>query len=342
MVGIMFSLCAVVVLIALPWAGVSGANLRTLFGVFIPYLAVAMFLVGMVVKVLGWAKSPVPFRIPTTAGQQKSLPMFKHNKLDNPYTGWQAFGRMVVEVFAFRSLFRNISLDYRTEGSRILYGSSKWLWLGAIAFHYAFLTVLIRHLRFFTEPVPGWLLGLESLDGFLQIGLPGVLISGFVLFLAAGFLFSRRLWTPTVRYISLANDYFPLFLIMAIAGSGLLMRYLIKTDIVGVKEMTMGLVTFKPVVVDTVGAIFYVHVFLVSVLFAYFPFSKLAHLGGVFMSPTRNLANNSRAVRHVNPWNYPVEFHTYEHYEDDFREKMVEAGIPVDKPLEAKPSEDKE
>jgi nitrate reductase gamma subunit len=67
------------------------------------------------------------------------------------------------------------------------------------------------------------------------------------------------------------------------------------------------------------------------VLFAYFPFSKLMHLGGVFLSPTRNLPNDSREARHINPWNYPVKVHTYEAYEDDFREKMIEAGLPVEK-----------
>jgi hypothetical protein len=55
------------------------------------------------------------------------------------------------------------------------------------------------------------------------------------------------------------------------------------------------------------------------------------HMGGIFLSPTRNMANYTRAVRHVNPWNYPVNVHTYEEYEDDFREKMIEAGLPVDK-----------
>jgi hypothetical protein len=44
---------------------------------------------------------------------------------------------------------------------------------------------------------------------------------------------------------------------------------------------------------------------------------------------------STRTYRHVNPWNYPVKVHTYEEYEDEFREKMVEAGLPVDKPLEA-------
>ena len=43
---------------------------------------------------------------------------------------------------------------------------------------------------------------------------------------------------------------------------------------------------------------------------------------------------SARARRHVNPWNYPVKVHTYEEYEDDFREKMVEAGLPVVKSLE--------
>ena len=77
--------------------------------------------------------------------------------------------------------------------------------------------------------------------------------------------------------------------------------------------------------------IFYLHLFLVSFLLAYFPMSKLVHMGGVFLSPTRNLANDSRMRRHVNPWNYPVKVHTYEEYEDEFREKMKAAGIPVDK-----------
>ena len=93
----------------------------------------------------------------------------------------------------------------------------------------------------------------------------------------------------------------------------------------------MGLITFSPVVPQTIGIIFYIHLFLVSALLAYFPMSKLMHMAGVFLSPTRNLANNNRAVRHVNPWNYPVKVHTYEEYEDEFRDKMKSVGIPVEK-----------
>jgi nitrate reductase gamma subunit len=179
--------------------------------------------------------------------------------------------------------------------------------------------------------VPFFLPLLESLDGFLQVGLPGVMISGIVLLAAVIYLFLRRIYIPQVRYISLASDFFPLFLIMGIAISGILMRYFIKADVIGVKELAMGMVTFHPTIPEGIGAIFYVHLFFVCVLLAYFPFSKLMHLGGIFLSPTRNLANNNRMRRHINPWNAPVKVHTYEEYEDEFREKMIEAGIPVEK-----------
>ena len=76
---------------------------------------------------------------------------------------------------------------------------------------------------------------------------------------------------------------------------------------------------------------FYLHLFLVCVLLAYFPFSKLMHMGGVFLSPTRNLRADSRAERHVNPWDYPVKVHPYDEYEDEFREKMKAAGVPVER-----------
>jgi len=102
-------------------------------------------------------------------------------------------------------------------------------------------------------------------------------------------------------------------------------------DIVGIKSILVGLATFHPTLPDGIGAIFFVHVAFVSTLLAYFPFSKLMHFGGVFLSPTRNLANNNRMVRHVNPWNYPVKVHTYEAYENEFRDIMKDAGIPVEK-----------
>jgi len=110
-----------------------------------------------------------------------------------------------------------------------------------------------------------------------------------------------------------------------------LVRHFFKVDLLRVKEWAMGLASLHPVVPTGIGISFFIHIFLVSALMAYFPFSKLMHMGGVFLSPTRNLANNNRMRRHINPWNYPVKIHTYEEYEDEFRDKMKAAGVPVEK-----------
>ncbi len=324
------SFFVVISLVIIVMAGVKVANLHFLFGVVVPYAAFATFVAGVIYRVVTWGRSPVPFRIPTTSGQQKSLPWIKHSVLDNPSSTSGVIGRMLLEVFLFRSLFSNTKFELR-DGPMIAHGSAKWLWLGGLVFHWSFFIVLLRHIRLFAEPVPSFLHKIEILDGFLQIGAPGLFISGVMLLLAVTYLFLRRVFIPQVRYISLAADYFPLFLIMGVALSGILMRYFIKVDVVSAKQMTMGLVTFNFAVPEGIDVIFYIHLFLVSTLFAYIPFSKIMHMGGVFLSPTRNLANNSRMKRHVNPWDYPVKVHTYEEYEDEFREKMKGAGLPVEK-----------
>lgn len=331
-----YSLFLVFALVLVALLGAGAGGMHYLFGVIIPYVAVVLFVVGFVLRVVRWGKSPVPFRIPTTCGQEFSLPWIKQNKIDNPSTTWGVILRMFFEIVLFRSLFRNTRVELH-DGPKLAYASSKWLWLFALLFHYSFLTIFLRHMRLFTEPVPGFFQALESVDGMLQIGVPSLYLTDVVIVLAATYLFLRRVVVPQVRYVSLPADYFPLFLILGIVLSGIFMRYFVKTDIVSVKELTMGLVTFHPRIPEGVGTIFYIHVFLVSVLLIYFPFSKLMHMGGVFLSPTRNLANNNRMKIHVNPWNYPVKVHTYEAYEDEFREKMVEAGLPVEKPLEQQP-----
>jgi len=329
--GMKFSLLAVVALIATAFLGVKVAGLSQFFGVVVPYIAIFMFLGGFTYRILSWARVPVPFRIPTTAGQQQSLSWIKQNKLDNPSTTAGVIGRMALEVLLFRSLFRNTKTEIQ-EG-KITYQWEKWLWLAGLAFHYSFFVIFVRHLRFFLNPVPGFVYALDGADGFLQVGLPGVYISDLVFLAAVTYLFVRRVVIPQVRYISLPADYFPLFLLMAVGLSGVLMRYFTKVDVVKVKELAMGIVTFHPVVPTGIGVLFYIHFFLICTLFAYFPFSKLMHLGGVFLSPTRNLPNDSRMERHINPWNYPVKVHTYAEYEDHFREKMIEAGLPVEKEL---------
>jgi nitrate reductase gamma subunit len=314
---------------------------RKLFGVVLPYVGFAVFIIFFIAKVMDWAKSPVPFRIPTTSGQANSLPWIKQSKLDCPSTTSGVIGRMLLEVFLFRSLFKNTRAEIH-EGPKLAYGSSKFLWLFGLLFHYSFLTIVLRHLRLFTDPVPGFVHMLEFADGFMQVGVPVLYQTDLVFLAALTFLLLRRLILPNMRYITLPSDYFPLLLIMSIGITGVLMRYVVRVDVVSIKMLAHGLVTFQfGAPLDGINSLFFVHMFLITVLLAYFPFSKLMHMGGVFLSPTRNLANNNRMVRHVNPWNDPsIKPHSYAGYEDEFREFMVEAGLPVEKEPEAKPAEE--
>lgn len=324
------ALIVVAVLYLIVYLGVDKAGLQFAFGVILPYVAIFVFLIGFIFRIARWARCKVPFRITTTCGQQKTLDFIKSNNLENPHNMAGAVGRMALEVLFFRSLFRNTKAELK-DGVKLVYGADKWLWAAGLAFHWSFLIVFIRHYRFFAEPVPAFVLGVQSIDGLFQIGVPVVFLTSFLLLASVAYLFLRRVFIPQVRYVSLTTDHFPLFLILGIAVSGILMRHFYKVDIVNVKSLAMGLVSFEPVVPEGIDFIFFVHLFFVCVLFAYFPFSKLMHLGGVFLSPTRNLINNNRMKRHVNPWNYDVKTHTYEEYEEEFRELMRGAGLPLEK-----------
>lgn len=327
--NLLMALIAILVLtllaLGIAWSGPLAYGLAAV----VPYGAFAVFIAGFVWRILRWAKAPVPFRITTTCGQQASLPWIKGNPLESPASRWGVVGRMALEVFLFRSLFRNS--DVAIVGGKPVYGSAKWLWLFGLTFHWSLLVVLVRHLRFFIEPITPWISGLAAVDGFFTIGVPTLYLSSAALLAGATFLFARRIVAPQLKYISLFTDYFALLLLAAIVVTGLLTRHFFPVDLLAVKNLALGWVTFSPAVPAGLGPVFLLHLFLVCVLMAWFPFSKLMHLGGLFLSPTRNLANDNRARRHVNPWNYPVAVHTYEEYEDEFREKMKQAGIPVEK-----------
>jgi nitrate reductase gamma subunit len=294
----------------------------------VAYAGFAVFLAGFCYRVVQWAAAPVPFRIPTTCGQQKSLPWIKSAALENPSTTGGVLGRMALEILLFRSLFRNSQM--RLYQGRAIFPEQKYLWLAALAFHWSLLIILVRHLRLLVEPAPAVLLLIERVDGFFQLGAPPLYLSDIVFACALAYLLLRRFRDPMVRYISQFSDYFALLVLLGIAASGMLMRYVTRVDVVGVKQFALGLAAFHPMRPAALGSVFAVHLALISVLAAYFPFSKLMHLGGVFLSPTRNLANNSRAKRHINPWNYPVKTHSYAEWEEEFRDKLKGADLPLE------------
>ena len=332
--NVLYSLLAVLALVAVALAGGYSGPARMALAEVVPYTAFAVLLAGFAWRVARWASSPVPFRIPTTCGQQKSLDWIRPARIDNPSTGLGVMARMAAEVLLFRSLFRNHRArveSSRPGGSRLILGDSAALWIASMAFHWSLAIILIRHLRLFLSPVPAFVNTLGDLDGFFQFPTPALYLTDVVFAASLLYLLLRRLRDPALRYLSLFSDYFALFLLLGIAATGILMRYALRVDVYGAKQLAIGLATFHPAAARDLSPLFFCHLLLVSALAAYLPFSKLMHMGGIFLSPTRNLANNSRSRRHVNPWNHPVKTHTYAEWESEFHDKLVAAGIPLDK-----------
>lgn len=169
-----------------------------------------------------------------------------------------------------------------------LYKSNKWIWIFGWVFHAALALVLFRHLRYFTQPV--WLP--------VQLAQPFGIYAGFAMVGALLALWVRRVALARVRYISDAFDHLILLLLIAIGGTGLLMKFVARTDIVAVKGFFLGLVSFdiQPLPADPV---LLTHLALVATLMAVFPYSKLLHAPGVFFSPSRNQADNPRERRYA-------------------------------------------
>jgi nitrate reductase gamma subunit len=328
--GLGYAILGILVVLLFVIVGAGGMGLYVLFTILIPYAAVLLFVSGFIYRVLKWASAPVPFHIPTVSGQQKSLSWIKSDNINSPFTTGGVVKRMALEILLFRSLLKNEKVELETP-HRLLFKTSTLLWLGAMAFHWTLLVILVRHLRFFLEPVPSAVVILQRVDSIFQNLLPILYISDIIILIALGYLFIRRVISPHVRYLSLPSDYFVLLMIAGIALSGVLMRLIFKVDLVQVKEWVMAMLSLRPMPPKGVNLLFYIHLFFVSLLMAYFPLSKLMHMPGIFLSPTKNLKNTSRNDRHFNPWDHPVKVHTYEEYEDEFREPMKEAGLPVEK-----------
>jgi len=188
-----------------------------------------------------------------------------------PVTTQGVVARMFREVVFFESLFK----------------SSKWTWIFGWAFHFGLLIAALRHLRYFTDPVWSWV-------GLLQ---SAGIYAGYAMVFGLLGLWARRIFVDRVRYISAPSDHLMLALILGIAGSGLMMKYFFHTDIVALKQFTLGLLRFDlhPLPADPALLI---HLGLVICLMMIFPISKLLHVPGLFFSPTRNQVDNSREQRH--------------------------------------------
>lgn len=229
------------------------------------YLATLLFVVGLAHRIRTYAITPAPLKIPTTPA---------------PTTQVGVVFRMTREVVFFESLFK----------------ANLWTWGMGWLFHASLALVLLRHLRYFTDPVWSWV-------AFIQ---PFGLYAGITMLLGLCGLWARRILVERIRYISTPSDHLMLLLLITIAASGLLMQFVSHTDVVAVKGFFQGLMQFsiQPLPADAILAL---HLLSVAVLLVIFPFSKLLHAPGVFFSPTRNQTDNPREKRHLSAWAAKME-----------------------------------
>lgn len=224
------------------------------------YLATAVLVVGVALKVRRYAGTPAPLKIPTTPAPTSTAGVAL---------------RLTREVVFFESLFK----------------ASKWTWVFGWLFHAALLLVLLRHLRYFQQPVWTPIVWVQAFG----------IYAGFAMVIGLAGLWARRRWVDRVRYISTPSDHLHLALLLAIGLTGLGMRFVAPTDIVAVKAFMLGLMRLdlQPLPADP---LLLLHLALVALLMLIFPISKLMHAPGLFFSPTRNQRDNSREVRHLAAW----------------------------------------
>ena len=221
-------------------------TIASLFIIGLAYFSILAFVLGLLARLYGYLRAPAPLPSVVTPA---------------PESEGGAILRVLGDVLIFPNLFK----------------ADKALWLGAWVFHAALAAILFRHLRYFTYPVPGLVLYMETV----------ALTFGYIFGLAALFLFWRRLALPRTLYLSNLPDYFALGLLGGIAATGILVSYWLHVSIVDVKAFILGVMTLHPVAPPQ-HWLFLVHFLLVCLLLIYFPFSKLLHAGGIFFSPTRN------------------------------------------------------
>jgi len=236
----------------------------TLFAILF-YLATSVFVVGLLYRISIYTRTPAPLKIPTTPA---------------PVNTSGVVLRMVREVMFFESLFKG----------------NLWTWGLGWLFHASLALVVLRHLRYFTEPVWSWV-------AFIQ---PFGMYAGITMLLGLCGLWARRLFVERIRYISTPSDHLMLALIIAIALSGLTMTFVAHTDVVAIKGFFLGLMNFNWQVLPSSIAL-YAHLFMVAVLLLIFPVSKLLHAPGVFFSPSRNQPDNPREKRHIAAWAKQLE-----------------------------------
>ncbi len=219
----------------------------------LPYVTLAVFIIGMVYRLYVWSKTPQPGAI---------------TLFPAPKDGSGLFFGVLKESLFFPGLFKG----------------DKLLWVFAWMFHITLALIFVGHVRVFTDFPALWeALGINA-DQMSAIsgGVAGIIIAVF-----AVLLLLRRVVILRVREISNFSDFLALLLVIGILMTGNLMRFGEHFDLEITRTYFSQMVTFSL----TASAIpqsgmLMLHFLLAQILIMFLPFSKILHFGGIFFTQT--------------------------------------------------------
>jgi nitrate reductase gamma subunit len=221
-------------------------------GGVLPYIAVPIFVIGMIYRLWAWKKSPQPGKMtlfPAPSG---------------------VTGGTLSEILFFPSLFRG----------------DKALWFFSWTFHVALALIAVGHLRVVTGLIDSMLgsFGMSA-GGINAMSTYSGTAAGFVMMASGGVLLLRRLATQRVREITSFGDIFALLLILGVVVTGNMMRVMpgAHVNLADTRVWIASVVTFSPAV-KGLPTMFLLHALLGQLVFIYIPFSKILHLGGIFFT----------------------------------------------------------
>jgi len=177
--------------------------------IILGYIVPFIFILGIAYRIWNWVRHPIGFSWGLFPKPTKWVPT-----------------SVIWKVFTLPGLFKG----------------DKQLWVAAVIFHIAMLTLMLGHIELFIDLEPF----------FHLLGTPQFIIdnspwwTGAILLLAAGYFIFRRIFITKTREISAFTDHFWLWFLFILMGIGM---YLSVFELVPHEEtwtFTRNFITLKP------------------------------------------------------------------------------------------------
>jgi nitrate reductase gamma subunit len=197
-----------------------------IFLTFITYIVCIIFLGRFILHAISWIQG---------VRHHPSIPVF--TKKISPVT----IAETVLDIFLFGRIFK----------------TNKLLWVASWAFHVSFLLVVLRHMRYFIYPVPGFIISLQDAGIYAGYILPLSLLLILFIRITGG---KERLY-----------NFFLLVLLLLTSLTGVLLKTFYRANLVDIKAFVLGITTFSPTPLPD-SMLFIIHFILVLILVPFLPF----------------------------------------------------------------------